>query len=253
MRVPLSVLALLACTAVAPSPEPTPSPVTLPEIGRTRSASPSCAAMRDLIIPAFAAARRADMRFEGTRKQLSQYAVVSADSATRIGNRTVENSNVFRESALARIGSDAANLLQESQTIKMLLDDPRLAPTSQDAQVQAERANLERIYDVQQARAVLLNQFAQRESMAMGRQGVGMGDNSGIGTKLGNAGSDLEPPPAGASTPVPSAAPGMPQLTGFDLEDRRRMGEWGARMALAVRASENEAAKTFLSIAQNCH
>jgi hypothetical protein len=259
----LAVLfALAASPAPAPEPPPSagaeppavaaPSGAPLPEIGRTRANSPACAAMRDLVVPAFAAARRADMRFEETRKRLVRYATFRSDNGTHIGARhDVDDGAVFREAELARLDTDVSRLLQEAQTIKKLIADPRLAPDSKDPLVQAERTQLAHVYDQQQTRAALLAEFVQRESMSANKNLVGMGNDLGIAPRDGKLPKDPDPPPA-SGPPPPTAAPGMPSLTGFDVADRSRLGEWGDRAALAVRASENQAAKTFLGIAKAC-
>jgi hypothetical protein len=238
-RVPVALAALLLCSGVAPSPQPSP---VLPEIGRTRANTPACAAMRDLVIPSFAAAQRADARFTETRKTLPSYADVRADrdEGTKYG--------VNREAGLARLGSDAARLEQEAQSIKKALDDPRLAKTSTDPQVVAERQQLEQLYAVQRARADALNEFVLREQVAIAPHTIG--SNRGIAprTKF----EPVEPPPP-IAVPGSTAPPGMPLLTGIDQqEDKRRIDEWTNGIALLVRKSEAEAAMTFLPIAQSC-
>ena len=262
MAAALAVLFALAASP-APAPEPLPSAAAespavaapsgapLPEIGRTRATSPACTAMRDVVVPAFAAARRADARFEDTRKRLVRYATFASNNGTHIGARDVDDGAVFRESELARLDTDASRLLQEAQTIKKLMADPRLAPDSKDPLVQAERTQLARVYDQQQTRAALLAEFVQRESMSANKKLVGMGNNTGIAARDGSFPKDPDPPPA-SGPPPPTAAPGMPSLSGFDVADRSSLGEWGDRAALAVRASENQAAKTFLPIAKAC-
>ncbi|MEA2689751.1 MAG: hypothetical protein QOD51_2358, partial [Candidatus Eremiobacteraeota bacterium] len=222
-----------------------------PEIGRTRANSPACAAMRDLVIPAFAAARRADARFEETRKRLVRYATFVSDNITRNGARKVDDYTGFREGELARLDTDASRLLQEAQTIKKLIEDPRLAPDSKDPAVQAERTELARLYDQQQTRAALVAEFVQRESMSANKKLVGMGDDAGIAPRSGKFVKEPEPAPQSAAPP-PTAAPGMPALSTVDIADRRGLSEWGDRAALAVRASENQAAKAFLPIAKAC-
>lgn len=240
-RVPVALSTLLVCIAAAPAPSPEPSSV-LPEIGRTRANTPACAAMRDLVIPSFAAAQRADARFVETRKTLPSYADIRADrdEGTKYG--------VQREAGLARLGSDAARLEQEAQSIKKALDDPRLAKTSTDPQVVAERQQLEQLYAVQRARADALNEFVLREQVAIAPHTIG--SNRGIAAKMKL--DPVEPTPAIAA-PGSTAPPGMPLLTGIDQqEDKRRMEQWTNGIALLVRKSEAEAAVTFLPIAQSC-
>ena len=45
----------------------------------------------------------------------------------------------------------------------------------------------------------------------------------------------------------------MPLLNGFDAADRTRVNEWGAAMTSYVHSNEEQAAKTFLPLAQGCH
>ena len=114
--------------AAAPTAAPETSP--LPEIGRVRSTAPACAALRDLIVPSFSAAQRADNRFVQTRLRLPQYAEIAADKE--------HHNDVFRTSALARLDADATALLTETQWLDKALRDPRLKDTT-DPQVVAER------------------------------------------------------------------------------------------------------------------
>jgi hypothetical protein len=253
MRIVIA-LAVLACVAAAPAvPEPAPSAGGLPEIGRTRANSPACAAMRDLVVPSFAAAQRADARFAETRKRLPRYGQFAADAGSnRIRDRNTGTGDAFRESELARLDSDAARLLQEAQVIKKLIADPRLAPDSKDPQIQAERAQLEQLYAMQQQRAALLSEFVQRENTNLGKKNVGMEGNGGLSSKLGKIERDPDPSPQPIPLPSANGPAGMPVLSGLDIADRSRLGEWGDHIAAAVRASENQAAKTFLAIAKTC-
>jgi hypothetical protein len=250
----LIALAVLVCVAAAPAvPEPAPSGEPLPEIGRTRANSPACAAMRDLVVPSFAAAQRADARFAETRKRLPRYAQFAADAGSeRIRGRNVGTGGAFRESELARLDSDAARLLQEAGVIKKLIADPRLAADSKDPQIQAERAQLEQLYEMQQRRAALLSEFVQRESTNLGKRNVGMEDKGGLDGKFAPAARNPDPSPQPIPLADTNGPRGMPLLSGLDIADRSRLAEWGDQIAAAVRASENEAAKTFLAIAQAC-
>jgi hypothetical protein len=228
------------CIAAAPEPDATPSGPALPEIGRTRANTPACAAMRDLVIPAFAAAQRADARFVETRKALPRYAEIAADRDPR------ERTGIHREAGLARLGTDASRLLQEALTIKKALEDPRLAKSSTDPQVVTERAQLEQLYAVQRARADALNEFVMREHAALAPPPA----NNGTARRTSAPPVD-EPPPI--TIPADSGPRGMPLLTGINPdEDKRRMDDWGTSISLVVRRSEAEAAVTFLPIAQGC-
>jgi hypothetical protein len=232
------------------TPEPSASPAaraTLPEIGRIRATSAGCAAMRDLVIPAFAAARRADMRFAETQKRLPSYGVIVADPSNRSG--------IVRESALHRLSMDAASLLQESQQIAKALGDPRLASTVTDPAVVAERARLQELYTAQQTRAAILSEFTMRESMALARANVGMEGNGAFAgrgkTGIAPAAQSVDANPA--PLPATSAQPGMPLLNAeFPSLNRAQLSDWGNAAAKIVRDAENDAAKTFLPLANGC-
>ncbi len=242
------VLAIFAALSqfgrAADVPEPSPSPLPLlPEIGRTRANSPPCAVLRDVVIPSFAAAGRADAKFAETQKRLPRYAQIAADPWDKNG--------VHREGELARLGTDSARLLQESQLIKKALDDPRLAGST-DPQIIIERTQLQQVYAVQQARAILLSEFVQRETMTLSRNNVGMEDNGGLRSKFGSVSKSVDALP-GTPLPAVTGPPGMPILSGeFVAIDKHQIDEWSNGITRAVRAKENEAAKAFFPIAQSC-
>ena len=198
-----------------------------------------------------AAADDVEHAFAETRKRLPRYGQFAADTESRIGNRTVDNGAAFRESELAHLGQDAANLLREAQTIRKLLDDPRFAAVK-DAQVVAERAELEQLDAMQQARAAALSEFVQRESAGLADRRYGMEGFGAIGSKKPDFKRGPDPTPQPIPLPSVSAPAGMPLLSGIEVVDRGRLGEWGESIATAVRRSENEAARTFLPIAQAC-
>ena len=232
----------LALGAAPPPTAPTAAPATspLPEIGRVRSTAPACAAMRDLVLPSFSAAQRADSRFLQTRVRLPQYAEIAADKE--------HHNDVFRASALARLDADATALLTEAQWLDNALRDPRLKDTT-DPQVVAERTGLQQLYDVQKARANQLQEFVMRERNATVRHG--MEDSGALGGKIAPLTVNADQPPETA--PVLNAPRGMPRLTGVNaLVDKASLNEWSLNMAAAVRVGENEAAKAFLPIAKSC-
>ncbi|MBV8578726.1 MAG: hypothetical protein JOZ58_27290 [Acetobacteraceae bacterium] len=239
-------LAALAAPAPTPTPFPlgtlvplgsTPPPSVLPEIGRVRSTTPACSAMRELVIPSFAAAREADVVFAQTSRRLPQY--------TDLVNDKMAEGTAYRDAVLARLDTDATALLQKAQVLSRALGDPRLSTESKDPQVEAEREQLEQLYETQMARATLLSQFVLREQVKYAKSG-GVGDNSALsGRNL-----DMRPTP----TPIPgqTAPPGMPVLTGISMSDKNAINDWSTGISMAVRSSENKAAKTFLLIAQKC-
>jgi hypothetical protein len=253
------VLATTAALAIAFATVPTPKPTTtpfplgtlqpfgtdtpapasnLPEIGRVRAATPGCAVMRDLIIPSFAAARRADVRFAQTRARLPQYIDFADDPE--------HATDVFRESALSRLDQDATAILNETLVLNKALGDPRFKDTS-DPQVAAQKAQLQQLYNTQQARANQLQEFVMRQRNAIAKNGM---EDSGAFN-----GKNPSPPPISrdAPTPVLTAPPGMPILNGkIAMADKNTINDWSGSMTAAVRASENMAARAFLPIAHSC-
>jgi hypothetical protein len=251
MELHASSLALaVALGTLAAAPPPSPDPVAtetsgpalqIPEIGRTRATSPACAAMRDLVIPSFAATQRADARFVETRKRFPQYVDIMDDK---------ENStSVFRQMVIAKLDADASALLREALVLNRALGDPRLAADSKDPQVLTERAQLQQLYEMQSARANLLTEYVTRERIATATHG--MEDNGALRGRLAPA-ARIPDIPTGPALPATTAAPGMPLLTGNALADKEALAGWGTSIARAVRASENQAAKAFIAVAQQC-
>lgn len=235
-----------AAPSVRAQPAPSPSESTLPEIGRTRATTGACAFMRDVVIPAFAAAQRADARFGAARTGLPIYVQLKSDYQSQ--RVPVKSDGNMLEAQYNRLSVDVAAVLRETETIRKLLDDPRMSASSKDQVVRDERAQLERIYAVQQARAAALSELMMRESNWLAQHMVGWEDPLAIAVMTQPRNLDAPPRPA----PKVTAPPGMPLLNGFDAADRVRLREWGAAMTSYVHASEEQAAKTFLPLAEGC-
>ncbi|MDQ6943153.1 MAG: hypothetical protein M3169_11665 [Candidatus Eremiobacteraeota bacterium] len=251
----LAITAALAIAfAAAPTPKPEPFPLgtlqpfgtetpapaaNLPEIGRVRANSPVCAAMRDLIVPSFAAARRADARFNETRVRLPKYIEIADDPEHR--------TDVYRESALSKLDADATKILNETLILNKALGDPRFKDPT-DPQVIAAKNQLQQLYATQQARANQLQEFVMRQRNEIAKNGFS--DNSAFASRTQQRTPDntpLKPPPS------LNAPRGMPLINGkIAMADMQSLNEWSGQMAAAVRASENLAAHTFLPIAQSC-
>jgi hypothetical protein len=220
------------------------SPAPLPEIGRTRATPAACAVMRDVVIPAFAASLRADAKFTAVRDDLPAYVQLKSDYR---GQRVaVKSGGITLESQYAKLSTEVASLLQDTAAIRKLLDDPRLSAGSNDPAIKAERERLEELYAAQQARAAYLNQLMLRESTFLAKNTVGWED------PLAFANMHLERDPQHRPTPVMTAPPNMPVLTGFDASDRAKLDEWNVSQARLVHDSEERAAKTFMPFAQAC-
>ncbi len=235
----------VAAQAPVPTAVPAVVPSDLPEIGRTKSASPVCAAMRDLVIPSFAAARKADARFAETQTRLPKYAEIRADAKN---DRNKTHDDVFQEMALSRIEQDAANLLGYAAFINKALGDPRLSADIKDPEVQAERSQLQSLYAIQAARAQMLAEFAARERVSLTRTQVA--DDGSMNKRAPMPISPDPSPPVAA--PDSTAAPGMPLFSGIAFADKERANAWTRDITKAVAASESTAAKTFLPLAQRC-
>ena len=235
-----AIVAVTLALGAVPTPLPAPEATSLPEIGRVRSTAPACAALRDLVLPSFSAAQRADTRFLQTRVRLPQYAELADDK--------VHRNDVFRDSALAKLDADATALLNEALFLDKALRDPRLKDST-DPQVVAEREGLQQLYTVQKVRANQLEEFVMRQRNATAQNG--MEDSGAFGGKLTLADVDVDKPPRPA--PILNAPRGMPLLTGNNaLADKASLNEWSLNMAAAVRIGENQAAKAFLPIAKSC-
>ena len=234
-------LGAVPAAAQVPAATPTAAPdASLPEIGRVRSTVPACAALRDLVIPSFSAAQRADTRFLQTRVRLPQYAEIAADP--------VHKNDVFRDSALAKLDADATAMLNESLQMDKALRDPRLKDST-DPQVVAEREGLQQLYAVQKARANQLQEFVMRERNATAQNG--MEDSGAFGGHTTPLQMSVDAPPA--PIPMLNAPRSMPRLTGKNaLVDKASLNEWSLNMAAAVRIGENQAAKAFLPVARSC-
>ncbi len=233
------LVAALVAQAVSPAPSASPGP-ELPEIGHVRAASPPCAVMHDLVIPSFAAARRADVRFIETSKQLPRYVDVMDDPS--------DSTSAQRQAMIMRLDADASNLQQEALVLNKALGDPRLANKA-DPQVVAERDALEKLYKAQQVRAALLAELALREHVVTARHG--MEDSGAFVGRIAPAGPNVNALP-GTPLPATNDLPGMPLLSGNALGDKETIRAWTSSLERFVRGGENEAAKTFLPIAHGC-
>jgi hypothetical protein len=231
-----------------PEPMTSASPAsTLPEIGRTRATTSACAFMRDVVVPAFAAAQRADARFGAVRTNLPRYIQLKSDYNSQ--RAPIKSDGIMLESQYSRLSIDTASILREADAIQKLLDDPRLNASSSDPNVREERDQLTRILAAQQARATALSQLVLRESTFLSSHLVGWEDPGAFATMGIKPALDAPPRP----TPKFTAPPGMPLLNGFDAADRSRVDEWSTAMTRMVHTSEEAAAKTFLPFAQGCH
>ncbi len=239
------MLALAGAGSVTPAPDATPA--DLPEIGRTKATTPACAAMRDLVIPSFEAARRADARFVDAQKRLLRYAEARADVKNDRNQTGTDNQiqEVSQEARLSQLDQDAANLLAHAAVINKALGDPRLPADSKDPDVREERAQLQALYAAQQARASMLAELGSRDRVTLTQRQMAELDMTGKNAK---AAVHEGPPPQPFRTPPP----GMPLLSRNGFADKQSLGVWTGTMVKTVTDAENRAAKSFLPIAQRC-
>lgn len=240
----LALLASLAVAAAAASPNPftlespAPAPLALPRIGGVK-ARPACTAMREAVIPSFAAARRGDARFATATAQLQQY-IDAVDDPN-------DKEQTVREMRLSRLDQTSTGLLQDALEISRALGDPRISADLKDPQTQALRAKLQELYTVQAARAKLVWQFVQRERNEVNKTGLGSTNAFGGRGPAAQTPIDVPAPMPGATTP-----PEMPAMHGIAFGDKETMQKWTGAIDADVRATENDAARTFLPIAKGC-
>jgi len=239
------MLALAGAGPVAPAPDATPA--DLPEIGRTKATTPACAAMRDLAIPSFAAAKRADARFVEAQKRLLRYGEVRADTKTDLNQTGTDNQiqEVSQETLISQLDQDASNLLAQAAIVNKALGDPRLAADSKDPDVREERAGLQALYTAQQTRASMLAELASRDRVLLTQRQM---DEVKMGTNIAEMPVREGPPPQ----PYRTAPPGMPLLGRNGFADKESLGVWSGTMVKAVTDAESRAAKSFFPIAQRC-
>lgn len=225
-----------------PAASTAPAPLNLPEIGRVRSTRPACAAVRDLVIPSFKAALSADELYVKTMvPRLDKYADINADP----------NAGVSRTAALHNLDRDVSTLLDDARKISDALGDPRVAASANDPEVKQVRNALQTLYAAQMARAGALSEFVQRETQKDSLASVG---TTNAFDQQANQGAP--PPPRSAPDVAFTPIPGMPILHGPDaglaMADRNNMRDWSTAVRVQTRARENQAAKTFYTIAQSC-
>lgn len=240
----LALLASLAVTVAAASPNPftlespTPAPLVLPRIGGVK-ARPACTAMREVVIPSFAAARRGDARFSTAATQLQQYIDAVDDP--------MDKEQTTRQMRLSRLDQTATGLLQDALEISKALGDPRIAADIKDPQTQALRAKLQQLYTLQAARAKLVWLFVERQRNEVNKTDLGSTNAFDPRSAPPQAPIDVPTPMPGATTP-----PEMPAMHGIAFGDKETMQKWTGGIDAGVRATENDAARTFLTIAKGC-
>jgi hypothetical protein len=274
----IALFTLVAMLASAPA-QTTPAPDSgqgVPEIGRTKSKAPACAALQELVAPSFAAARRVDQQFAQSAPQFAAYAGAkdastplptnikhagggtdqpdSADFAVK--PRGAEDlDSVNPDAYIARLDKALAGMKQDILAIAKALGDPRLTSDSPDRAVQSEREALLRLFLAQASRAATLQEFLDRERLNRIKADTTLTDN-GAFWPAGVGGSASEKIAAQAEAALSSGhvplLVGQPMLGGLAANDKQSVNDWTASIARIVHDNENLAAKTFLEIAQSC-
>jgi hypothetical protein len=256
----LLAVVLVVNALAAPSPSPAPSASAIPEIGRVRSLTPPCTAMRDLVFPSFAAAEKANRVFVEGAPAYAKYAEIAGNFLTdsrldaRFGKAhqpanqdgaALNERNFY----LARMSKDLATILQQTLAIAKALGDPRLSEkaAAADPVVAAERRELQRLYGVQSARASVLNEFLIRQGVKIAREDDG--DAAGLSGAAGAPQPEATPTPF-SSDRVPFGQP--PTLGNDGAADANAIRTWTTGMANAARAVSSDMARDLLPIAQDC-
>ncbi|GAC1410386.1 MAG: hypothetical protein NVSMB64_19500 [Candidatus Velthaea sp.] len=217
-----------------PSPAPEPAAVSspVPEIGRVRSAAPACTVLRDVIAPSFLAARKADASYEKVTDFLTKYVDAMDDPGERFGP--------IQNMLLHRLDSSVSLMTQDVQTLTKALRDPRLLTS--DPQIQAQRAQLEQLQEMQLARSSILLEFVQRQQVAIAKNQI---DASAFNGRGGGPAATPDPGPTRYSTT-------QPHFSGNSMVDATTIRDWTGGIASEIRTSENTAARTFIGVQHDC-
>jgi hypothetical protein len=242
-----AVLAMLAAPAAviaqAPAPAATAAPADLPEIGRVRSLTPACAAMRELVIPAFAASMGVSKKFDETAPYFSRYVETIEEE---------KDNTAVRDMLLSRMGQSVSLMMRDTQKIAKALGDPRLSATSKDPAIVEERKQLNLLYDVQMDRANILNEYLIRQNAGIAR--TEFQDNSAFASTRSPGGTqDLTPQPTATPIEYDRRRFGQPVLDGKNgFADKHVMTDWTNDLGAQAKLASNIAAKALLPIAKGC-
>jgi len=240
-------LAAMLFFGADPTPQPALAPAirstagvvpALPEIGRVKAVSPACAIMHDLIIPAFAAVRRADDHFALASKAVPAY--FGALNDTDVGDDPTDNARFGSDSGrqLAHVDQALSGMLREAQLVDSALKDPRFAASSDDPKIAAEQTELQNVLNAQLARASILSEFAMRQNMTQLKRG------------LAPVGGRARPSVQSAPRP-PTPIVGQPDINGLS-NDATASKDWVKTIDSVVHYREYNAANAFIDLAKDC-
>ena len=217
---------ILAVLIAASTETPTPAPSDFPEIGRVRALTTACGVMRDLAIPAFLAAREADVYFV---KAMGQYVIDAGEHAEE--GRFHKNPEVLHKMRVSRFGQETTNLMVRVKVIADALGDPRISVDSSDPQVQAQREGLQRLYAAESSRLGIMSAWLMRSQASEAMVGKTPAFRSSA--------SQLEPSgQAGDDRPT--------------MSSKERHVSLSERLSYGVRESESAVAQQFLAIHLRC-
>ncbi len=228
----------LAPVAASATPEAAPD---LPEIGRVRSLTPSCAVLRDLAIPAFGAVLKENQLFNDSAPFYAKWAEAVVDDSTN---------TAVRDMYLSRMGQNLANMFAETQKIGKALGDPRLQVKG-DPFIDLERRQLQQLYDVQASRENVMSEFLIRQNVAIGK--TEFADNSAFQGGRGAGQSELTPQATPTPFEVDRRKYGQPVLSGKNgFADKHVMSDWTANLGAEAKISTEAAARAFYPIGKTC-
>lgn len=232
--------------------------------------------MRDLVLPSYAAIRDADARFRTMTVSLASLAEnsVSGGPSRFVSSRERATNDPIQERDAFIAGQQLATMMQDLVRVSDALGDPRLSTDSPDTDLQTERTELTRMYEIEAARANLLFEFLMRRSTNVShREATALvaltsaptAGQSGLSNPRSEAASDMptlaDPdggPAAGSErrtstlASIESRPIGFPQISSIGFVAKRQMTEWANDIAAHVASTTNVAVRALVPIANGC-
>lgn len=240
----------------------------LPEIARIKAVTRPCSAMRDLALPAYAAIRDADARFRTMTVSLASLAEnsVSGGPSRFVSSRERATNDPIQERDAFIAGQQLATMMQDLVRVSDALGDPRLSTDSPNTDLQTERTELTRMYEIEAARSNLLFEFLMRRSTNVShREATALvaltsaptAGRSGVSNPRSETASDLptsadpDGRPAAVAS-IDSRPIGFPQISSIGFVAKRQMTEWANEIAAQVATTRNLAVRALVPIANGC-
>lgn len=221
-------------SSAAPAASPVPS--SLPEIGRVRSTSTVCTAIRDDVVPSLLAVRRADARYKDVAQRLHRYVGI-------VDDKSYADLPVYRQGALGQLDIDTIALKREVLAVDRALGDPRISEdaASKDPAIASLRNALTQLFNAQSTRANMLQEYVTREHVGANKADL---PADAFGGPVSVA---TTPAPIPGFTPPPK---GMPQFHGVGFADAEEIDKWSRAADAYARAPEYPAAQAIATVAQ---